>query len=476
MKGLLIVALFFALASCQDLDYGVMIDAGSSGSRIYLYQWPHRGINSLPLVEPTTINQTVVSKKINLPLSSYDSNPSNAGASLTTLIDYVKANLPQSEWAVTPIYLKATAGMRALNQSAQDQIIANVRVFLKTTPFLFQDDYAKVIPGTDEGVFGWITTNYAKQLLTTTSPTTFGALDMGGASTQITFDPEGNPTSNLFNMTLGINIFPLYTYSYPLGQDQALRLILAGLLADNAVDGNGNILNPCFLKSYNETYQNGPKLVIGTGDYTTCQATIQKYVVTSTTPCASTCGMNGVYQPPVSGTFYAFSGFAYTNAFFGLPANASISLLAQTATQYCGTDLSQAIIDHPKELVIYIRIYCFTTAYFVEVLRAYGFTDDSHQIVTQVSIGDIELTWALGGMIYEANLLPFGGNSTLGTTSTGAAATTTTTGSATTSGSTTGSSTPKPTSSSTTGSKTSDATYVVSSIFVAAIMIVSLLM
>lgn len=56
---------------------------------------------------------------------------------------------------------------------------------------------------------------------------------MGGASTQITFVPASKPTQYLFNTVLSSHSYDLYTYSYPLGLDQANREILAGLLSDN---------------------------------------------------------------------------------------------------------------------------------------------------------------------------------------------------------------------------------------------------
>lgn len=68
--------------------------------------------------------------------------------------------------------------MRSIPVSAQNAIIANVQSFLASTGFYFMSDFAQVISGDQEGLFGWITVNYAKNLLNTTNPTTWGALDI----------------------------------------------------------------------------------------------------------------------------------------------------------------------------------------------------------------------------------------------------------------------------------------------------------
>ncbi|MEI4878558.1 hypothetical protein, partial [Klebsiella pneumoniae] len=65
-------------------------------------------------------------------------------------------------------------------------------------PFDFQG--AKIITGQEEGAYGWITINYLLGRFTqeqswlnfisdSQKQATFGALDLGGASTQITFVP-----------------------------------------------------------------------------------------------------------------------------------------------------------------------------------------------------------------------------------------------------------------------------------------------
>jgi hypothetical protein len=46
------------------------------------------------------------------------------------------------------------------------------------------------------------------------------------------------------------------------------------------VDSNGNILNPCYLTGYNESYYaNSSTLVFGTSNYAACSNAILEYIV-----------------------------------------------------------------------------------------------------------------------------------------------------------------------------------------------------
>ena len=53
-----IIVLLLAVVTANEYDYGVMIDAGSSGTRIYLYKWVHRSAPATadlaPFSEPIT--------------------------------------------------------------------------------------------------------------------------------------------------------------------------------------------------------------------------------------------------------------------------------------------------------------------------------------------------------------------------------------------------------------------------------------
>jgi Golgi nucleoside diphosphatase len=403
---LCLLVVFYPVFYAQELDYGIMIDAGSTGCRIYLYDWPHRENNSLPLVQPV-INQTIISLKNNNPLSGFVNDPQNAGASLEPLIDYIKQHLAYDKWNVTPLYLKATAGMRALNLTSQAQIMASVQQYLATTPFQFSPDQAEVIPGTYEGIFGWITTNFVLDVLQRGDPeASYGTLDMGGASTQFTYVPQSPPKMDNYNLNLSETEYQLYTFSYPLGQNAALDLLLQSIVSANIIDTEGNVMNPCYLSGYNETY-NG-QTIVGTASYPDCVSLIEKFIVVKDPSCAS-CGIGDVYQPPIYGNYIAFSGFAYTYSFLGLSNTSTIADLQNATEEFCDTPWATVVAQHSTTPPAYLKFYCFTGAYYQDILvRGYGFSPTGNNLVVESIVGDIELSWALGAMIYEASLLPFG--------------------------------------------------------------------
>ena len=148
----------------------------------------------------------------------------------------------------TPIYVKATAGMRLIkNLPSRDRIMETIRDFLSdplNSPFYFERSMARVISGEEEGVYGWLTANYlAGTLLHASSATSLGVLDMGGASVQITFRPPFDVLSNYFPLRMQQERIRLYTHSFlNFGANMALtrvhdRIISMGNESDSAAAG-----------------------------------------------------------------------------------------------------------------------------------------------------------------------------------------------------------------------------------------------
>lgn len=229
----------------ETFSYLAMIDAGSSGCRAHIYRYGKLGNSEGPLYILPQHN----SKKIKPGLSSFANNPNDAGKSLTGLIEFMKEQVPLSDWEVTPIWLKATAGLRMLPTATSDNILESVRSFLnnkENSPFLFRSSWARVIPGNEEGGFGWIAFNYLKRVIGPKRHQSlkphhpYAVIEMGGASAQVSqLAPsveEANkiPSDYRFSFNIEGEEFHLYTHSYlGYGAEQAKEQYLRILQKNN---------------------------------------------------------------------------------------------------------------------------------------------------------------------------------------------------------------------------------------------------
>ncbi|KAE8258933.1 hypothetical protein A4X13_0g1350 [Tilletia indica] len=190
------------------VQYAVMIDAGSTGSRIHVYKFNNCG--SSPELESEIFDLV----KGGLSAPAYSASAELAADSLRPLLDLALKEVPESLRSCTPISVKATAGLRLLGNEKAEQILQAVRKVLEVHyPFPIADGArssgVEIMDGRDEGVFAFITVNYllnrlgneagpssssyAKDLVggpQPTRPQTAAVLDLGGGSTQIVFEPR----------------------------------------------------------------------------------------------------------------------------------------------------------------------------------------------------------------------------------------------------------------------------------------------
>ena len=128
--------------SSTSYGYGCIIDAGSSGSRIYLYRWQKGKEDDVTKVD----QQALYSDERSIGISS------EGGVDmLNELLSSVKGALPSNvDLHHVPIYLGATAGMRLLDEVEAGAIMSNIRSILHTSGFMFaRDDWARIISGDD---------------------------------------------------------------------------------------------------------------------------------------------------------------------------------------------------------------------------------------------------------------------------------------------------------------------------------------
>jgi len=240
-----------------DLTYGLLFDAGSTGTRLTVFSWP------------TRVFDTVL-PNLTVPLALiYFSNRTIAGidtptgrAFLTVLLEVAQGFLEDhaDRWGTFPVYLTATAGMRMLPPAAQATAMAEVRAIIAASPFMFQPGWARIIAGEEEGVYGWVAANYLLGTLQapdgSLGTSLVGALDMGGASAQVTFLPPSGVEmiAGAFDTTITPSLRTLlYTHSFLYyGQNECTgqinNLVLAAAVAGGAAISNGTVVpHPCYL-------------------------------------------------------------------------------------------------------------------------------------------------------------------------------------------------------------------------------------
>ncbi|KAI4547658.1 hypothetical protein MG293_004213 [Ovis ammon polii] len=377
-----------------DTKFGIVFDAGSSHTSLFVYQWPANKENDTGMV-----SQALACQAEGSGISSYASNPARVGESLQGCLEEALALIPKAKHHETPMFLGATAGMRLLsrkNRSQAEDVFAAVRQALGQSPVDFRG--AELLTGQDEGAFGWITINYVLGLLVKYSfsgewirpleETLVGALDMGGASTQITFVPGGpilDKTTQATFRLYGAD-HTVYTHSYLcFGRDQALSRLLAEL-----VQASPGLLvrHPCYHSGYRGTLALAPLYespcvpvappglsqnltVEGTGNPGACVEALRKLFNFSSCDGREDCAFAGVYQPPVQGQFY----------------------VEESA---------------PADQDPWLRDYCASGLYFLTLLvEGYGFSEETWGgIEFRQQAGGTDIGWTLGYMLNLTNLIP----------------------------------------------------------------------
>lgn len=244
------------------LDYIVIIDSGSKGSRVYVYNWlnPYFAINSgfnlnefksfkdFSLVErfdipnytarddtsddsddesddksfrvrlPKVNGKKKWHRKITPGISTFNNSPQKIGKHhLKHLLSLASEVVPKSQHYRTPIFLHSTAGMRILTPTEQNKVLgAACQYFQSNSDFFLPDcsSHVNVIEGDIEGIYGWLAINYLvgtfddpKNHEHGKNHTTYGLLDMGGASTQVVFQPNRSEIEEHQNNLYQINLY-----------------------------------------------------------------------------------------------------------------------------------------------------------------------------------------------------------------------------------------------------------------------------
>jgi len=182
----------------HDTDQALMIDAGSQGTRIHVYEFEARILSTRKQVKhavsgkklsfPTTDTRWTNRLKPGLDVFAFvmdDQEMMNqVEFYLSPLLQFAKDVLAekQDHWHKYPIYLKATGGLRTLPRPYRLRLIETVRALFRNktfNPFFFENEHARVISGEEEAIYGWTAVNFVKKSLIKNSEGTGSVLNPG---------------------------------------------------------------------------------------------------------------------------------------------------------------------------------------------------------------------------------------------------------------------------------------------------------
>ena len=240
---------------CQVTDeYRIVIDAGSSGTRLSLYQITANGNGAYPQVTwLTTLKLGSTDKGIDDFVRTANPGEVNTkviGPLFTKLqTDYTN----NANWLATAqnvkVDLLATAGMREAEAKHGKAAIDNFYALIKTyitnqaktgssapaNRTSTAEEVRTIDGNSEEGVWSWTNLNdhYCRYFKANPDPlaecanTTngmYGVVEVGGASTQVSFPVSGNtdPANNRYAVTIGGKSATVYNKTFlGLGQDLA---------------------------------------------------------------------------------------------------------------------------------------------------------------------------------------------------------------------------------------------------------------
>eukprot|EP00043_Microstomoeca_roanoka_P004404 m.49480 g.49480 ORF g.49480 m.49480 type:complete len:509 (-) comp12477_c1_seq2:373-1899(-) len=223
--------------------YGIMIDAGSTGSRLHVFHFESLDPNSGQMVLKSEVFHALKPG-----LSSFAEDPRAGAQSLLPLLDLAMSTVPEKSRRVTPINLKATAGLRLLRPEQSQSLLREIEVLLQSYPFLYDpEDAVEIMSGLDEGHFAWVTVNYLLESITLEAPQTCVVLDLGGGSTQIALASPEFRTDLRRSNTMGAE-HHMFLYShlgYGLMAGRGKMFAFEYAEGDPHVTGSQMIESPC---------------------------------------------------------------------------------------------------------------------------------------------------------------------------------------------------------------------------------------
>jgi len=419
--------------------YLVLLDAGSVHTSVYTYKYSY----TEPDI-PVRVRESHYCELGQTGISSFKEDPSSAASFISShpcVLSSI-ARVPPSSRPFSSILLGSTAGMRVLNLSIPEttrEILDSLAKELDVVSMGMKSG-ARILSGEEEGVDGWVTANYLDGGLVGGKEDMMGALDWGGASSQITRMVDDGDKGDRKITLYGQDYHLLARSHLCYGQAEAHRRHKAALVY-RLYKEHGNLTmtvhdpclpegagiepipltelynSPCthlvdtefmerikqsqsnvtFIPDQNQTICSSNVIDLFTPN--TCQAMFVSQ------PGETTCLDPSSIPPPGDMKHLAFSTYWYLTSGLGLPSSFSLANFTDITEQLCQAHKNSTLL---APLGFVADMACFQATFMTHLLtKAYHFNSSTWPQISFVKrIADAEVGWGLGYAIAQANNLP----------------------------------------------------------------------
>lgn len=391
-------------------DYAILLDAGSTETRAYIYTWPHQK-NNFPLpsiVIATDDENGPITEKVKPGLATFAGNNAGIKDYLQPLLDWAHQQIDHIDGAsaeTTNIYLMGTGGMRELSSTDIGAILSTVSLLLQDSGFNYQSQWAQILDGELEAFYGFVSVNtlYNNFADNQDQENTYGSLDMGGVSAEIAFVQSGTPPLN-YSITQDINgtRYTVYVQSQDgLGLNAARYAYNVSLYL---TQNQSFVDDPCLPSNFTEnvtTWINGELtsfLLYGTSQAGACLNNINSFVSSLT---------EGLQKPTIGDTTFVVSDkYLKVKDFYNLEDNANLLQLRAAAGSFCGLNYEDALSHHPDH-ANEVPHACFSGTYVMSLLsNFYGLDTSSRHILWKDNVKTFPVSWTLGAMVDKVITAP----------------------------------------------------------------------
>ncbi|XP_073119346.1 probable apyrase 7 [Henckelia pumila] len=452
LGGYLVVKDQIFMSEKMNTHFTVVLDCGSTGSRVNVYEWMandgNEAYGKLPILlrsYPQNVEKSNGCEyhcmQTEPGLHNFVDNGFRVRTSLEPLIRYAEQWVPLKRHAMTPIMVFATAGMRRLNVEEAVRVLKNVENVVKEYGFLYRKSWIRVLSGKEEAYFGWVALNYQMGVFRSSLMThTLGLLDIGGSSLQVVAQVDASvKDGHEFRSKFGPFDYDVSAYSLPaFGFNEAFDRTIIMLSHTQSLRESGSgmfeVRHPCLGYGFFQNHSCGgcfgldrrssrnlrkqvrgnelnSLLLVGEPNWEQCKVIARSAAINSSSSdwshkvhrskCVGLTNDGGITELNLTKTshsvtlYHALSGFFAVSHALNLSQRANLTMLWELSDRLCS--------NRPADQTSITRLDCFRLPYLASLI-------ENALCLNGVDIifGPGNVSWTLGASLIEGEYLWLG--------------------------------------------------------------------